>query len=60
MGIGYSPRSRFDAELANRQLRVLLPDWPAPDLPIHLASPVQRRHSAKVRAFGDAVAQALA
>ncbi len=60
MGIGYSPRWLFDAELASGRLQVLLPDWPAPDLPIHLVSPAQRRHSAKVRAFGDAVAQALA
>lgn len=59
MGIGYSPRWLFDAELAGGQVRVLLPDWPAPDLPIHLVSPGQRRHSAKVKAFGDAVAQAL-
>ncbi|WP_425259296.1 LysR family transcriptional regulator [Rubrivivax sp. RP6-9] len=59
MGIGYSPRWLFDAELASGQLQVLLPDWPAPDLPIHVVSPAQRRHSAKVQAFGDAVMQAL-
>lgn len=59
MGIGYSPRWLFDAELASGQVQALLPDWPAPDLPIHLVSPAQRRHSAKVRAFGDAVARAL-
>lgn len=60
MGIGYSPRWLFDDELAAGQLQVLLPDWPTPDLPIHLVLPAQRRHSAKVRAFGDAVALALA
>lgn len=60
MGIGYSPRWLFDAELASGEVEVLLPDWPAPDLPIHLVSPAQRRHSSKVKAFGDAVAKALA
>jgi DNA-binding transcriptional LysR family regulator len=60
IGIGYSPRWLFDDELASGQLQVLLPHWPTPDLPIHLVSPAQRRHSAKARAFGDAVAQALA
>jgi DNA-binding transcriptional LysR family regulator len=60
MGIGYSPRWLFDAELAAGQVQALLPDWPTTDLPIHLVSPGQRRHSSKVRAFGDAVALALA
>jgi DNA-binding transcriptional LysR family regulator len=60
MGIGYSPTWLFDAELASGDLRVLLPDWPAPDSPIHLVSPPQRRHSAKVRAFGEHLAMGLA
>lgn len=58
MGIGYSPRWLFDAELDSGEVQVLLPDWPAPDLPIHLVSPAQRKHSAKVKAFGDAMAAA--
>jgi len=59
MGIGYSPTWLFDTELANGELQVLLPDWLAPDLPIHLVSPLQRRNSAKVRAFGEHLAVAL-
>ncbi len=59
IGIGYSPRWLFDAELASGEVQVLLPDWLPTALPIHLLSPPQRRHSAKVKAFGDAVARAL-
>ena len=51
MGIGYSPTWLFEDEVASGELQVLLPDWPAPALPIHLVSPPQRRQSAKVRAF---------
>lgn len=51
MGIGFSPTWLFEKELASGVLQVLLPDWPAPSLPIHLVSPPQRRQSAKVQAF---------
>jgi DNA-binding transcriptional LysR family regulator len=51
MGIGYSPTWLFEKEMANGELQVLLPDWPAPSLPIHLVSPPQRHPSAKVQAF---------
>lgn len=51
MGIGYSPTWLFEDEVARGELMVLLPDWPAPSLPIHLVSPPQRRQSAKVKAF---------
>jgi DNA-binding transcriptional LysR family regulator len=59
MGIGYSPTWLFEDELARGELQVLLPDWPAHPLPIHLVSPVQRRESAKVKAFALHVAQAI-
>ncbi|CAN7739423.1 LysR family transcriptional regulator [Variovorax sp. LjRoot290] len=59
MGIGYSPAWLFDAELASGEVLRLLPDWPALEIPIHLVSPRERRHSAKVRAFAEHVAQAL-
>lgn len=36
-----------------------LPDWQVALIPIHLVSPAARKHSAKVRAFGDHVADAL-
>lgn len=51
MGIGYSPTWLFEKEMASGELQVLLPDWPAPPLPIHLVCPPQRRQSAKVQAF---------
>lgn len=57
MGIGYSPTWLFEDELATGALQVLLPDWPAPSLPIHLVSPPQRRSSAKVQAFAAHLAQ---
>lgn len=56
MGIGYAPTWLFDVEMASGELQRLLPDWSAPPLPIHLVSPRERRHSTKVRAFGDHVA----
>lgn len=59
MGVGYSPTWLFDDELQRGELQRLLPDWPATALPIHLVSPRERRHAAKVRAFGDWVAKAL-
>lgn len=59
MGIGYSPTWLFEDELASGELQVLLPDWPAPPLPIHLVSPPQRRNSAKVQAFALHVASDL-
>ncbi len=53
MGIGFSPTWLFEEELARGDLQVLLPDWPAPPIPVHLISPSQRRPSAKVKAFAD-------
>lgn len=57
MGIGYSPTWLFEDELASGELEVLLRDWPAPSLPIHLVSPSQRYQSAKVQAFAKHVAE---
>jgi DNA-binding transcriptional LysR family regulator len=57
MGIGYSPTWLFEEEIASGQLLVLLPEWPAPPLPIHLVSPPQRSQSAKVHAFGAHLAR---
>lgn len=56
MGIGQAPTWLFEAELASGEVQRLLPDWPAPPLPIHLVSPPQRRQSAKVQAFAAHVA----
>jgi DNA-binding transcriptional LysR family regulator len=53
MGIGFSPTWLFEDEMERGDLQVLLPDWPAQSMPVHLVSPSQRRQSAKVRAFAD-------
>lgn len=60
MGIGFSPTWLFEEELASGAVQHLLPDWEAAVIPIHLVSPPERRGSAKVRAFAEHVAQALA
>jgi len=54
-GVGYAPVFLFEQELASGELTSLLSDWTVQDLPLHLVSPPHRRHSAKVRAFGDFV-----
>lgn len=58
MGIAYAPTWLFEQELAAGEVQVLLPDWMAPSLPIHLVSPLQRRANAKVLAFAEHVASA--
>jgi DNA-binding transcriptional LysR family regulator len=60
MGIGYSPEWLFDQEIASGELQRLLPDWETVTMPIHLVSPRERRYSAKVRAFAEHVAKAMA
>jgi DNA-binding transcriptional LysR family regulator len=37
----------------------LMPDWESPPSPIHLVSPPERKHSAKVRAFVEHISVAL-
>ncbi len=59
MGIGYSPTWLFESELASGEVRELLSDWATPPMPIHLVSPSERRHSAKVKAFADHVARGM-
>lgn len=53
MGIGYSPTWLLEEELASGELQRLLPKWEAVPMPIHLVSPQQRKHSAKVKAFAE-------
>jgi len=60
MGIGYAPTWLFDAELASGEVVRLMPDWELPQSPIHLVSPPERKHSAKVRAFVEHLSAALA
>ncbi len=56
MGIGYAPTWLFDAEIASGEVLRILPQWSVPS-PIHLVSPQERLHSAKVRAFVEHVAK---
>jgi DNA-binding transcriptional LysR family regulator len=58
VGVAYTPTWLFEAEIASGEVIRLLPDWSVPS-PINLVSPQQRRHSAKVRAFAEYVAQAF-
>ncbi|MDR3427338.1 LysR family transcriptional regulator [Silvimonas sp.] len=59
MGIGYSPDWLIDAELKSGEVVRLLPDWQAPQAPIHLVSPPERKNAGRVRAFGDFIAENL-
>lgn len=60
MGVGFSPTWLFEEELARGAVQQLLPGWEAARIPIHLVSPPERSQSAKVRAFAEHVARALA
>jgi DNA-binding transcriptional LysR family regulator len=60
LGITYSPHWLFDDALANGDVVRLLPEWSAPPLPIHVLTTPERGGTAKVRAFSDHVATALA
>jgi DNA-binding transcriptional LysR family regulator len=55
MGIVNAPTWLFEDQMDNGELQTLLPEWPAAPLPVHLVSPVQRRNSAKVKAFAEHV-----
>jgi len=59
MGIAYAPTWLFHDELASGEVLRVMPDWDSPQSPIHLVSPPERKHSAKVRAFAEHVAAAL-
>lgn len=60
MGIGFSPTWLFEQELERGEVVHLLPDWEAAAIPIQLVSPAERRQSAKVKAFAEHVAKAIA
>lgn len=56
MGIGYAPSWLFEDEIAHGEVIRVLPDWSVRS-PIHVVMPQERRHSVKVRAFSDHLAQ---
>ena len=59
LGIAYAPTWLFEPELANGDVVRLMPQWDSPQSPIHLVSPPERQHSAKVSAFVAHVAAAI-
>lgn len=59
MGIGFSPTWLFDDELASGEVLRMLPEWETIPIPIHVVSPAERRHSAKVKAFAEHVHRAF-
>lgn len=60
LGIGYLPDWLIADLLVSGEVVQLMQDWLVNPIPIHLISPAARKHSAKVRAFNDHVANALA
>ena len=60
LGICNAPTWLFDQEMARGEIQRVLPDWEAAEVPIHLVSPRERRHSAKVKAFAEYVAKTMA
>lgn len=58
-GIGYVPDWLLSDVLGTGEVQVLMPDWQVAAIPIQLVSPAARKHSAKVRAFGDHIAEEL-
>jgi DNA-binding transcriptional LysR family regulator len=60
VGIAYSPTWLFQDLIDSGDVQVLLPGWQTSPLPLHLVSPPERRHAAKVRAFAEHLATTLA
>ena len=59
LGIGYSPAWLFQDLIDSGDVVVLLQEWQAPPLPLHLVSPPERSRATKVRAFSEHLAIAL-
>ena len=59
LGIGYSPDWLFANELQSGEILPLLPEWSAPEVPMHFVSAPNRRRPAKVEAFATLVAEEL-
>jgi DNA-binding transcriptional LysR family regulator len=60
MGIAAPPTWMFKDELASGEVQILLPNWSINPLPIHLVFAPHRQRAAKVRAFSEYMALALA
>jgi DNA-binding transcriptional LysR family regulator len=59
VGIAYSPTWLFQDLIDSGDVKVLLPGWQPSPLPLHLVSPPERRHAAKVRVFAEHLSRAL-
>lgn len=59
VGIAFAPTWLFQDLIASGDVQVLMPGWEPSPLPLHLVSPPERRHSAKVRAFSEHLSAAL-
>ncbi len=59
VGIAYAPTWLFQDLIASGDVEVLMPGWEPSPLPLHVVSPPERRHSAKVRAFSEHLSAAL-
>jgi len=59
VGIAYAPTWLFQDLIASGDVEVLIPGWEPSPLPLHVVSPPERRHSAKVRAFSEHLSAAL-
>jgi len=59
LGIGYIPDWLISDLLDSGEVVELMKGWLVQPIPIHLVSHAARKHSAKVRAFGNHVAAAL-
>jgi DNA-binding transcriptional LysR family regulator len=60
VGIAYSPTWLFQDLIDSGDVQVLLSGWQPSPLPLHLVSPPERRHAAKMRSFSEHVSLALA
>jgi len=60
LGIAFIPDWLIADLLDNGEAVELMKDWFVPPIPIHLISPAAKKHSAKVRAFGEHIAAGLA
>ncbi|MFZ6755482.1 LysR substrate-binding domain-containing protein [Undibacterium sp. Dicai25W] len=59
MGICYVPDWLISDLIVTGEVVALMQDWLLNPIPIHLVSPPARKHSSKVRAFGDHMAAAF-
>ena len=60
LGIAFIPDWLIADLLDSGEAVELMKEWFVPPIPIHLISPAAKKHSAKVRAFGEHIAAGLA